>query len=567
MVEKARSSDWNHTPGLEVVLDVSGGVNTADEDYILKEDQLAYLSNGRLNVFGKRYRRQGCQSILAPGLEADAIEGWVDSVGNRYLTGLWDGDLWKTDGVGTWTIAAMSAISMYTATPHGIVIGRGFFYNPASTATFAQTMAFVYGLAPVDGTVGVERALAVSDEQLTHYHTYRPKAACWWQGRMWIGNLAYDDGHYPDTLAWSQILDGNTFDIAINNIRVDADQGDEITRIMPARSSQPRLYIFKKHSVHALDVVWSGGVTIPATENTLDTVNSQLVVLSASIGCVAPMTVVYSSGSEKADIMFLAADGLRSMARVEQDAASGAGVPMSAPIQDVIDRINWAHAEAAWAQVFDKLLYLALPVDGATVANIMVLYDLEKGRWVGEHSFVPTRGTIFTFANQGAGLFGVVGTGVTDVPFFTTNPTFCAHLYQLVKNDWYTDGAYSAVEYCEITRGMVFGNYGAKKRWNWVDLMLEPATTAATMSVYGKVDEAEWELVGHVSVEPEYLYPILPAPLPWIFTSARPAFKRLGLEDLMPGNKLQIKVTSQSPAPFAIRATRTSAWPLEETWE
>lgn len=565
-----KQNDWNQESSEEQVIDVAGGVNSGDSDYVIGKNQLAYLKNGLLDKVGKRQRRLGVQSMGGPGAIGACIRGWRHDTGARWLIGLWDGEPWLTNGLGGWTLAAVSQASAYTSVAHDAMVMREYeYYGPPTSATISHTAIMFYPLSPtVAGGSVYERPFSVhEDRSIDYYTTIHFTSFCWWQQRGWIGDL-HDAGYYEDTLAWSAIFDGSNFSgLATQNIRVDPGIGGRITKIMPARADIPRLYIFKEKAVYALDVVWANGATIPSTENTLDTTNSQVLNLSTSVGCVAPMTAVYASARQDADIFFLAADGLRSMARVQQDKAGGAGELVSAPIQDVIDRVNWSSIVVAWAEVFGDSLYLALPVDGATMPNICMIYDTKGSRWVGEYSFVPKRACVFDLTNQPLYMYGALATSVTDVPYFTTNPTFTAHLYQMHKANWYTDGAYTAVQYQETSRGFTFGNYGQKKRWDWLELMMEPAVTAATLTVEVKVDEESWVTAGYVGMEPSYNYPVLPAPLPWSFTSSKPAFKRVGLEEVAPGQKLQVRLTSDSPSSFAIRALRVTAWPYEGVWE
>lgn len=559
--------DWDRAPTEENITDVSGGVVSGYDDFILQQNQLSYLQNGILDTVGQRKKRTGAQSMGGPGVYADALCGWNMDNGVRWIAGLWGGEPWLTDGLGGWTLATASMASMYTAITHDLINAREYTYAGAPTsATYSYTVLYAYAIEPYNG-VNYERAVSIHEDRSIDYTARCPSAACWFQQRGWIGGLT-DSGYYEDTLAWSGIWDMDNFaSISVQNIRVDPGRGGRITKIMPARAEKPRLYIFKKSAIYSLDIVWGDGVLIPSTENTLDTANSQITPMSLSVGCVAPLTAVYSSGKTNADIFFLAKDGLRSMARVTGDVAGGAGELVSLPIQDIIDRVNWTKIATAHAVVFDDKLYLCLPVDGSTAPNLCVIYDLKSGIWLGESSFVPKRALVYDLASSQPYLYGVPGTACTDVAFYTTAPSFSSHLYQLQKASWYTDGAYTAVRYREESRGFIFGNYGQLKRWDWVQLMMVPATTAATITVACKVDEQDWQDVKVLSIAPSYVYPILPAPLPWSFTSSKAAFEQINLQDVVPGQKIKIRITSDSPSSFAIRALRITAWPYEGAWE
>ena len=66
------------------------------------------------------------------------------------------------------------------------------------------------------------------------------------------------------------------------------------------------------------------------------------------------------------DALFLSRDGVRSIAQSAQDKKRGVNLPISWPIQDWIDRINWAYAYKAQAAVWADKYLLAVPIDSAT---------------------------------------------------------------------------------------------------------------------------------------------------------------------------------------------------------
>lgn len=554
-----RGADFDQRPKEEQIVDVGGGVHSAVEPYYLQENQFYGLKNANLDTLGTRRKRTGCESIGTAGLDAGGIGSWVTDDQTRYLIGVWDNHLFKTTGNDVWTQADYSGLSLMDG-DYSLIQGQVYV---ASTPTVAQSAVFLHSYNPLTD-VSYSPLWIVTEDDAVMMATFYPRAVTWWQGRLWMGNMA-DAVYNKDTLMWSNILDGGTIDGA-NNIDIAPDQGDEIVAIVPTRGTEARLYIFKKRSIYALDVVWAGGAAIPSTENSLDTTNSRLVLISEDVGCVAPKTVVYSSGSGKSDIFFLAADGVRSLQRVEQDVAGGAGEAISEPINDVIDRINWTYAYRAHAAVFDHKMFLAIPVDGSTTVNLMVVFDLIKKVWIGEYTLSPNYMTSFDFTDNSHKFYGLWDVATTEY-INDTNPTSGAHVFEMLKSDEYYDPSQTSIQYQEQSRAFIFGNYGMKKTWNWVELMMEPAGTDATVSIYAKVDELDYQLVEHIALSPEYAYPVLPEQLPWNFLQQVPSFKRVGLSEFPAGQKIQIKIESESPSSFGIRATRVSAWPLEEIWE
>jgi hypothetical protein len=57
--------------------------------------------------------------------------------------------------------------------------------------------------------------------------------------------------------------------------------------------------------------------------------------------------------------------------------------PFSRPIQKLIDRINWTHAHKAVGAYHDNKYYLAVPLDGSTTNNAILVHNFLRGSWMG----------------------------------------------------------------------------------------------------------------------------------------------------------------------------------------
>jgi hypothetical protein len=561
-------TDWNQIPSIDAYQDTSGGVYSGVEPYYLQPNQAAYLQNADLDQLGARRKRLGCAAYGAAGATCWGLGSYYPfflAGGAKYLLGVWDSNVWRSAGDKQWARQNDTGISLVAHTLYSIAEGQSVEFHAAPTSTTnTHNSIFLCGVYPNTGLTNTNLYVVHNDMDATSL-SLMPRALTWWQGRLWLFNLSNPD-YSPSTLMWSKILDGWNIDTT-NNIEINPSDGDEGVAIVPSRGSTPRLYLFKRNSIYALDVVWGSGAYIPSTENTLDTTNSRLVLVSENVGCVAPKTVVYTSGSENADIFFLAADGFRSLKRVEQDVAGGAGLAISEPIRDVIDRINWTHAKKAVAREFEQKIFLAVPVDGSETNNLVLVFDLVKKQWVGEYTWSPT--DIYAYENpqtstQQMWLAWGVKTGETLTGLGYTEG---AHIFQALATGEYYDPGHTDVTYEEQTRAFVYDNYGQKKRWNWVELLMEPAVTYATVSIYAKVDEFDWGLIGRVGLEPIYEYPILPAQLPWNFEQSARQVNRLNLMDVPPGQRIQFKVEATAPSTFGIRMLRVAGWPMAELWE
>ncbi len=557
------TGDWDRRPDPESQVDVSGGVHSAVEPFFVQATQVSYWKNVNLNTLGLRAKRYGCYSLGTPGQNPRGMGTWVTDNLNRYLLAVSGSQIYRSIGDMSWADVIGSAYSLAGADLVDLVTGRCLWVD-ASGVTLSRATLFAHTYEHASEATYAPILAIAEGGGITMNVSLCPRALTWWQGRLWAGNLSVPD-FGPDTLIWSNIGNGLVFGMT-NNIEVDARKGDEIVAIIPPRSSEPRLYIFKRNSIYAFDVVWGSGTVIPTTENSIDTSNSKLIAISTNRGCVAPKTIVYGSGSTKADIFFLSADGLRSLQRVEQDVAGGAGEPISKPIQDVIDRINWGFVQRAYANVHDNKLFLGLPLDGEEYPHTEFVFDLERKIWIGEYPLAGVSAVEWDLTGAASKMY-LQCVHLTTETLAGTNATSGNHIFECFRSGCFYDASLTPVEFVESTRGFTFGNYGVKKRWSWLELLLQPATTTATISIYTKIDELDWALLTQVAITPDYEPPRLPQMLPWNFSQPKPQRLKLNMQDLVPGQQVQIKTVADCLSTFGVRAVRLTAWPYPESWE
>tara|TARA_S200002703_G_scaffold159632_1_gene173822 strand:- start:4097 stop:5968 length:1872 start_codon:yes stop_codon:yes gene_type:complete len=99
--------------------------------------------------------------------------------------------------------------------------------------------------------------------------------------------------------------------------------------------------------------------------------------VSNRVGCVSHRSVVQVGN----DAFFLARDGVRSVSRVINDGMAATTEPLTLPIQDVIDRINWEYASTACATYRDRKYILAVPLDGDTTPKDFIVFDTATKGW------------------------------------------------------------------------------------------------------------------------------------------------------------------------------------------
>jgi hypothetical protein len=168
-----------------------------------------------------------------------------------------------------------------------------------------------------------------------------------------------------DTIAVSDILDFTRYDDALSVFRINQGEDDPITAIFPFRRNN--LLVFKRNSVHLL-----GNVTGDLSEVTAEVVNGDL-------GCVARRSVAAVGG----DVYFLAADGIYRISEVVEQSMQVQEIPISEPVESLIRRINFNAAAEITAVVHGRYYRLAVPLDGATRNNAVLVYDTTTGMWQG----------------------------------------------------------------------------------------------------------------------------------------------------------------------------------------
>lgn len=168
-----------------------------------------------------------------------------------------------------------------------------------------------------------------------------------------------------DTVAVSDILDYTRYDAALNAFRVNTGEDDGIVAIHPYRKTN--LLVFKDGSLHAIGDV----------KGDLSTIFAEVV--HSGIGCVARKSVATVGG----DVFFLSHDGVYRVGEVIQDSLQVSPTPISQAIEPILRRMNWSAVGTACAVAHGDYYRLAVPLDGATRPNVVLVYDTSRSAWQG----------------------------------------------------------------------------------------------------------------------------------------------------------------------------------------
>ena len=264
--------------------------------------------------------------------------------------------------------AAATAVLGYGGKVVGIDIdNEGSSYDGTTPPTVALTAA------PTDGT----DATAIAHVSQT---PSKPKLLISHTNRLFC--TSGDSASIPgDQIFVSDILDGESWDLIGNSIRVGGGDGDPIVALMPWFDFS--LLVFKERSVWLINA-----------DPALAVADWEVKLVNGRVGCVASRSVQQVG----ADVLFLARDGVRSIKMIEAGAQTDVSQPISTPVNDLIGRINQANIGKCTAVYWRNRYLLAVPLDDSTTQNRVLCYHLLAGAWTGHWSgWEPTVWVVTAF--------------------------------------------------------------------------------------------------------------------------------------------------------------------------
>lgn len=169
-----------------------------------------------------------------------------------------------------------------------------------------------------------------------------------------------------DRVAISDLLDYTRYDAVLNELRINAGTRDEITALVADQSRQAIL-VFRWRSIFLLSNFYG------------DLSALRVDVLNEGLGCIARLSAVRVG----AEIFFLSSRGVYTISEVIQERLAASEVPLSDAIEPLMRRINWPYASAACAALWQEYYWLAVPLDGSEVNNVVLRFNTVTKRWEG----------------------------------------------------------------------------------------------------------------------------------------------------------------------------------------
>jgi hypothetical protein len=337
-----------------------------------------------------------------------------------------------------------------------------------------------------------------------------------------------------NTLYASDILDASIWDAA-NSAIINADDGDEITAIVPYYEN--RIIVFKKRRIFQ--------VTIPPDMTSAADWVIQLI--SNNTGCVAEGSAVQVNS----DIFFLSDDGIRSLVRSAADDFTSVGLPLSEVVKDVIQEINVAEIGICTAAFYDNRYFLAVPTASNDFNDTIIVYNTVLGAFEGTWTPNVMQFALTNFQDEGLRLMKKSTTGQIQKYSGYKTPA------QVTIAD-YQDAGVDYESYVR-TADMDFGDPFAEKHGSHFEVVFDDSfSTDTTISIQRDID------VGDIDVQPNLNVSSAVLTLPFVLPAQLPSSvkKRLA-SDLRAYQKwrlLNIKIQSAANK-LAIRQITAAANP------
>lgn len=205
-------------------------------------------------------------------------------------------------------------------------------------------------------------------------HMTAPPWGVYHQRRLWTPyfyTMAGSSGASPtitdrevrDEIIASDILDSDTYDRLQNQFRITGGTADHIVALEPF--AEDNLLAFNRNSIHLLS-----GISGSLADITVRQITNE-------VGCVARKSVVQIGNQ----VLFLSDNGVYSANFGDLYNLRGAGVPLSEPVNAIIQRINRDYAYKAVAAYFSNRYYLAFPINDSDVNNAILIYNFLNQGW------------------------------------------------------------------------------------------------------------------------------------------------------------------------------------------
>ncbi len=175
-------------------------------------------------------------------------------------------------------------------------------------------------------------------------------------------------------LAVSDILE-TTFDLSLNNFTINQGGNDVIVGCLPWIENQ--FLVFMRNSIFLAYVE-----TTSFLKGSKPGLKSQITVVTTQIGCLARQTIVNAGQF----VFFLSSKGVHVLTPQLDLKAVGNTMPLSEPISNIFDTINYQTVNNAVATYYNNRFYIAVPISTENINasgknNRILIYSTLNKAW------------------------------------------------------------------------------------------------------------------------------------------------------------------------------------------
>ena len=159
-------------------------------------------------------------------------------------------------------------------------------------------------------------------------------------------------------------------DTTLNNFIINTGGNDSIVGVLPW--VQDQFLVFMTNSIYVV-YVDTNSFDIGSPPGA----QSSTTVVTTEIGCLARRSIV-SAGQF---VFFLSANGVHMLTPQLDLKLLGNTLPLSEPIADFFDSVNYSAVQNSVATYFNNRFYIALPANAATRNNRILVYNTLNQNW------------------------------------------------------------------------------------------------------------------------------------------------------------------------------------------
>jgi hypothetical protein len=509
-------------------------MNDDDAPWLIEENQSPLLQNVDIDDIGQTSRRGGVADFGSHDTGPHGLWRAFDAVlGQEALFSIYNREIHITSAQGVINQRACGVSmtdTLHQAWPARYLGRQATFINTAQVADSNASLASLL-------------TVITDDNQFTQNVSMAPHCSVWWQNRLWVADNPHE--LTEETLWWSELEDGLSYS-NFNAALIESGVGGRITALQPIRAqTAPQMLVFKERAIAVVETYWgSSSSLIPIAADALDPIRSSIKLITANAGCVATNSVQFTPGAPGGDVYFLSLDGIRAISRAQDDTLSGAGIPLSQPIQDTIDRINFEHADKAVSAVHKDAYYLAVPLDGAVENTHILQFNMRKPGWR-VHTWAA-KALAVTRLNQQQDQLWMQYNSIT----FDSSTTAAASGYHLFQTFTNLNDVNSVPVIPQIvSRAFIGNNLNLKKRWDHVSVFFRnDASETMTIALEYNLNNSSWITFASMVAGGELGDGVVlgETPLPWGIRTGLFRRMKFSLSDINPGYTLQLRMTGQS---------------------